>query len=63
MAYAIAGRMDIDLTTEPLGYDPNGQPVYLRDIWPSQEEIREIIERTLDPELFKRRYCGGLRRR
>jgi len=57
IAYAIAGRMDIDLTTEPLGYDPNGQPVYLRDIWPSQEEIREIIERTLDPELFKRRYA------
>src|SRR5690606_29300765 len=57
IAYAIAGRMDIDLTTEPLGYDPNGQPVYLRDIWPSQEEIREIIERTLDPELFKLRYA------
>ena len=40
VAYAIAGTMDIDLTSEPLGYDPNDQPVYLADIWPTQEEIQ-----------------------
>ncbi|MGQ9692948.1 MAG: aconitate hydratase AcnA [Thermaceae bacterium] len=56
VAYALAGRMDIDLTTEPLGFDPNGQPVYLKDIWPSMEEIRENIRKTLDPELFKKEY-------
>ncbi|MFX6342627.1 aconitase family protein, partial [Acinetobacter baumannii] len=43
VAYALAGRMDIDFTTEPLGYDPNGKPVYLKDIWPSMEEIREAM--------------------
>src|SRR5690606_1335348 len=43
VAYALAGRVDIDLTTEPLDYDPNGQPVYLKDIWPSQEEIIDTI--------------------
>ncbi|HEY8531071.1 MAG TPA: aconitase family protein, partial [Limnochorda sp.] len=57
IAYAIAGRVDIDLTTEPLGYDPNGRPVYLRDIWPTHEEIQELINRTLNPEIFKRRYA------
>ncbi|MGQ9734989.1 MAG: aconitate hydratase AcnA [Thermaceae bacterium] len=56
VAYALAGRMDIDLTTEPLGFDPNGQPVYLKDIWPSMEEIQENIRKTLDPELFKKEY-------
>jgi len=56
VAYALAGRMDIDLVTEPLGYDPNGKPVYLKDIWPSMEEIQEAIRKTLDPELFKKEY-------
>ncbi|RDI94777.1 aconitate hydratase AcnA [Meiothermus sp. QL-1] len=57
VAYAIAGRIDIDFNTEPLGFDPNGKPVYLRDIWPSQEEIREAIHKTLDPEMFRRQYA------
>ncbi|MBW6395467.1 MAG: aconitate hydratase AcnA [Thermus sp.] len=57
VAYALAGRMDIDFTTEPLGYDPNGRPVYLKDIWPSMEEIREAMAKTLDPELFKKEYA------
>ncbi len=57
VAYAIAGRIDIDFTTEPLGYDPNGQPVYLKDIWPSQEEIRQVVHKTLDPEMFRRQYA------
>lgn len=56
VAYALAGRMDIDFTTEPLGFDPNGKPIYLKDIWPSMEEIREAIRKTLDPELFKKEY-------
>jgi len=56
VAFAIAGRVDIDLTTEPLGYDPNGEPVYLRDVWPTPEEIREAMEKAIGPELFIERY-------
>jgi aconitate hydratase len=56
VAYAIAGRMDIDLTTEPVGYDPNGEPVYLWEIWPTPEEIREAMEKAIGPELFVERY-------
>src|SRR5690606_17003222 len=51
------GTVDIDFETEPLGYDPQGEPVYLRDIWPSQEEIRETIERSLDASLFEQQYA------
>ncbi len=58
VAYAIAGRVDIDFETEPLGYDPNGRPVYLKDIWPSQAEIRDTIRRVLDPEMFKKEYAS-----
>ncbi|SHL25583.1 aconitase [Chitinophaga jiangningensis] len=47
VAYALAGRIDTDLLTEPLSYDPNGEAVYLRDIWPTQEEINEAIERAV----------------
>jgi aconitate hydratase len=56
VAFALAGRVDIDLTTEPLGEDPNGQPVYLRDIWPTQAEINETLGRVLKPEQFKEDY-------
>ncbi|MBI4233044.1 MAG: aconitate hydratase AcnA [Chloroflexi bacterium] len=56
VAYALAGRVDIDLTSEPLGYDSNGQPVLLKDIWPTQEEIRETIRTTLKPRMFKKEY-------
>ncbi len=58
VAYALAGTIDIDLTTEPLGYDPNGQPVYLRDIWPSQAEVQAEVARALSPQLFKQRYAN-----
>ncbi|MEJ2351886.1 MAG: aconitate hydratase AcnA [Anaerolineales bacterium] len=58
VAYALAGTMDIDLTCEPLGYDPNGTPVYLTDIWPSQEEIRDHIRRSLKPEMFTEEYAN-----
>ncbi len=56
IAYAIAGRIDIDFDREPLGFDPNGNPVYLKDIWPSQEEVNRAVEEALDPELFKEKY-------
>ncbi len=56
VAYAIAGRIDVDLTSEPLAYDPNGEPVYLRDIWPTQEELKEAVEHALNPDLFKEKY-------
>lgn len=44
VAYAIAGRMDFDMNNDPLGHDPNGKPVYLRDIWPTQAEINEVMD-------------------
>ena len=56
VAYAIAGRVDIDLTSEPLGEDADGQPVYLDDIWPSPEEIKAAVSESLDPEMFEREY-------
>ncbi|MFX1512192.1 MAG: aconitate hydratase, partial [Promethearchaeota archaeon] len=56
VAFALAGRVNIDMTTEPLGNDPNGSPVYLKDIWPSQEDIQRIINKTLSSEMFKEQY-------
>ncbi len=56
VAYALAGRMDIDLYNEPLGHDTAGKPVYLRDIWPSQQEVREAIERAVRSETFTKVY-------
>ena len=56
VAYALAGRIDIDFDNEPIGHDPNGKPVYLREIWPSQEEIRDAIRQSLDPEMFRHEY-------
>ena len=58
VAYALAGTVDIDLVNEPLGHDSNGNPVYLRDIWPSQEEVRRQIETALDPNLYKKQYAN-----
>ena len=57
VAYALAGTMDTDLTTDPLGTGSDGQPVYLRDIWPSQAEIGEVIAACLRPEMFTREYA------
>jgi len=56
VAYALAGRMDLDLLTEPLGHDADGHSVYLRDIWPSPEEVQEVVTRTIRRELFRRNY-------
>jgi aconitate hydratase len=58
VAYALAGTVDIDLTSEPLGRDPNGEPVYLRDIWPTREEIQTEIRRSLSPEMFEEQYAN-----
>lgn len=56
VAYAIAGRTDIDLTTEPIGKDPNKNPVYLKDIWPTQEEIKQVLSEVLTPDIFEEKY-------
>lgn len=56
VAYALAGTTDIDMTSDPLGSDANGDPVYLRDLWPSQEDIRAVIERSVKPEMFRHEY-------
>ncbi|MGN6267760.1 MAG: aconitate hydratase AcnA [Ginsengibacter sp.] len=56
VAYAIAGRIDIDLTREPISYDSNLQPVYLKDIWPSDDEINEIMAKVLSPKDFSKNY-------
>ncbi|MFQ5943917.1 MAG: aconitate hydratase AcnA [Anaerolineales bacterium] len=56
VAYALAGRADIDLSNEPLGSDPSGEPILLRDIWPDQEEIQSVIDRSVSAEMFERRY-------
>ncbi len=56
VAYALAGTVDIALVNDPIGHDRDGEPVYLRDIWPTHEEIREAVEMTVTPELFKKQY-------
>jgi aconitate hydratase len=57
VAYALAGRMDIDLTTEPIGQDPDGNDVYLHELWPSPEEISDTIAASVSGELFRGRYA------
>jgi aconitate hydratase len=61
VAYAIAGRVNIDMEKEPLGFDKNSRPVYLRDIWPSSKEVEEAIQKGLKPEMFKKRYANILK--
>jgi aconitate hydratase len=58
VAFALAGRVDIDLTREPLGIDDDGKPVFLSDVWPSPDEIRSVIHDSIDPELFKTTYAS-----
>ena len=57
VAYALAGTVDIDLTTEPIGTDANGEKVYLRDIWPTQEEVRNVVAQAVTPEVFAKNYA------
>jgi len=56
VAYAIAGRVDIDLINDPISYDPNQQPVYLKDIWPTDDEINDIMSQVLSPKDFAKSY-------
>jgi aconitate hydratase len=56
VAYAIAGTVDIDLIHEPIGYNPQGKPVYLRDVWPSQQEIADAVAAALKPGMFEQQY-------
>jgi len=60
VAYALAGKMDIDLETEPLGSDKSGQPVYLRDVWPTQKEVMEAINSSIRAEMFHKAYEESL---
>jgi aconitate hydratase A / 2-methylisocitrate dehydratase len=56
VAFAIAGRVDIDLSSEPLGHGGDGEPVYLRDIWPSLQEIAVLLKSAFDPQTYRRLY-------
>jgi aconitate hydratase len=58
VAYALAGTLDIDLTTEPLGSGTDGKPVYLADLWPSDAEVQELLTRTIDPQMFRESYAS-----
>jgi aconitate hydratase len=57
VAYALAGTMDVDLSSDPLGHDPSGAPVYLHDLWPSEAEVAEVVGRVLDRTMFEESYA------
>ena len=57
VAFALAGTVDIDLTTEPLGTTRTATPVYLKDIWPTQAEVREAMQQAVGPDLFQQEYA------
>ena len=62
VAYALAGTVDLDLTRDPLGHDAQGRPVYLKEIWPSPQEVADCVRRAVTPEMFRERYarvCDG----
>ncbi len=56
VAYALAGSLDLDITTEPLGTGADGQPVYLRDIWPTEREIADVVGQAIESQMFTRSY-------
>ena len=58
VAFALAGRVDINLNEEPIGKGSGGRDIYLRDIWPTSEEVRQLLETALDPETYRRRYSN-----
>ncbi|HKQ14024.1 MAG TPA: aconitate hydratase AcnA [Steroidobacteraceae bacterium] len=58
VAYALAGSLNVDITTEPLGTGSDGKPVYLKDIWPSSGEIHEFIAKSVDSAMFKKGYAS-----
>jgi len=58
VAYALAGSLDVDLNTEPLGVGTDGKPVYLKDIWPSAKEVADCVQQNISSEMFRRSYAG-----
>ncbi len=60
VAYALAGTLDIDFSVDPIGTDKAGQPVFLSEIWPSDDEIRSTVESCISPEMFRKRYSDVL---
>ncbi|MDQ4045695.1 MAG: aconitate hydratase, partial [Chloroflexota bacterium] len=58
VAYALAGSVDVDLTKEPIGHDPNGDPVYLEEIWPTEEEVRQVMAESVDAAMFREEYAS-----
>ena len=59
VAYAIAGNLEIDLTTEPIGHDANGEPVMLSELWPSEEDVAEAMN-VITPDMFRQRYADAM---
>jgi aconitate hydratase len=59
VAYALAGTIDIDLSSEPLGLDPSGTPVFLSDLWPSDADVASAVRASITPEMFKTRYASA----
>jgi aconitate hydratase len=57
VAYALAGRVDIDLVTEPIGQDPSGRDVFLKDIWPTPEEVQAVVKESVQREMFAKEYA------
>jgi aconitate hydratase len=58
VAYALAGRVDLDITKDPLAYDPEGNPVYLKELWPTREEIQATLQRSITSKMFSDRYAS-----
>jgi len=58
VAFALAGRIDVDMTTDPLGTDQDGQEVYLKDIWPTLQEVNEVMRAAFDPETYRALYSN-----
>ncbi len=58
VAYALAGTVDLDLTKDPIGHDANGEAIYLRDIWPTTQEVRAALEAAVTPEVFRQTYAS-----
>ena len=63
VAYALAGSLKVDLTTDPLGEDSDGNPVYLKDIWPSSHEVQQAINSSVTSEMFRNSYSVRVQRR
>jgi aconitate hydratase len=61
VAYALAGRCDIDFETEPIGVATDGSNVFLKDIWPDRSEIQTLASQSINPEMFKENYSGILK--